>query len=80
MSNSAADYADSPAFGSNKVAAAGGADGDDEEAIAHAADYREPRQMTRMEESPSPMELLLQKTKLRSAQGLLRVISSVQYI
>ena len=80
MSNSGADYADSPAFGSNKVAAAGGADGDDEEAIAHAADYREPRQMTRMEESQSPMELLLQKTKLRSAQGLLRVISSTIYL
>ena len=57
MSNS--DYADSPAFGSNKVAVA------DDEAIAPAADYREPKQMTRMEEPPSPMELLLQKTKLR---------------
>ena len=56
MSNS--DYADSPAFGSNKVAVA------DDEAIA-PADYREPKQMTRMEEPPSPMELLLQKTKLR---------------
>ena len=68
MSNSGADYADSPAFGSNKVAAAGGAD---DEAIAHAADYREPKQMTRMEEPPSPMELLLHKTKLRLAQGSL---------
>ena len=29
------------------------------------ADYREPKQMTRMEEPQSPMELLLQKTKLR---------------
>ena len=56
MSNS--DYADSPAFGSNKVAVA------DDEAIA-PADYREPKQMTRMEEPQSPMELLLQKTKLR---------------
>ena len=64
MSNSSADYADSPAFGSNKVAAA-----DDEAIIAHAADYREPKQMTRMEETPSPMELLLQKTKLRLAKG-----------
>ena len=61
MSNS--DYADSPAFGSNKVAVA------DDEAIAPAADYREPRQMTRMEEPPSPMELLLQKTKLRWVQN-----------
>ena len=56
MSNS--DYADSPAFGSNKVAVA------DDEAIA-PADYREPKQMTRMEEPPSPMEMLIQKTKLR---------------
>ena len=56
MSNS--DYADSPAFGSNRVAVA------DDEAIA-PADYREPKQMTRIEEPPSPMELLLQKTKLR---------------
>ena len=56
MSNS--DYADSPAFGSNKVAVA------DNEAIA-PADYREPKQMTRMEEPQSPMELLIQKTKLR---------------
>ena len=59
MSISSADYA----FGSNKVAAAAG--GDDED-IAHAADYREPRQMVRMEDFPTPMEQLLQKTKLRS--------------
>ena len=56
------DYADSPAFGSNKVAAAEG-----DEAIAHAADYREPKQMTKMEDPPSPMELFLHKTKLRLA-------------
>ena len=59
MSISSADYAG--AFGSNKVGAAGG----DDEDIAHAADYREPRQMTRMEDGPTPMEQLLQKTKLR---------------
>ena len=61
MSNS--DYADSPAFGSNRVAAA------DDEAIA-PADYREPKQMTRMEEPPSPMEVLLQKTKLRLVNSM----------
>ena len=61
MSISSADYA----FGSNKVAAAAAAGGDDED-IAHAADYREPRQMVRMEDFPTPMEQLLQKTKLRS--------------
>ena len=59
MSISSADYAG--AFGSNKVGAAGG----DDEDIAHAADYREPRQMTRMEDCPTPMEQFLQKTKLR---------------
>ena len=40
----------------------------DEASPPDPADYREPKQMTEMKEPPSPMELLLQKTKFRLAE------------
>ena len=49
--------------GTNKAANA------DEASPPDPADYREPKQMTKMEEPPSPMELLLQKTKFRLAEN-----------
>merc|ERR1712012_699131 len=49
--------------GTNKAANA------DEASPPDPADYREPKHMTKVEGPPSPMELLLQKTKFRHVFG-----------